>query len=86
MVTRSALFVLLLLFLFQANSQTSTYKVGVAKTDITIFKKGAGMLGYSMSFNVSEGIATSLYARSFVIEDGLKHKVAIVECELAFVP
>lgn len=86
MVTRSALFVLLLLFLFQANSQTSTYKVGVAKTDITIFKKGAGMLGYSMSFNVSEGIATRLYARSFVIEDGLKHKVAIVECELAFVP
>jgi len=86
MTKQHAWLLIFLAFLFQAKGQTSNYKIGVARTDITIFKKGAGMLGYSMSFNVSEGIATRLYARSFVLEDAMKHKVAIVECELAFVP
>lgn len=76
----------LLAFVFNGISQISEYKVGMAKTDITIYKKGGGMLGYSMAFNVSEGIETPLFARSFVIEDANKHKVAIVECELCFIP
>lgn len=63
----------------------ATYKVGVAKTDITAFKKGAGMLGYSMAFNTAEGIETHLHARTFVIENESEQKAAIVVCELAFI-
>jgi len=67
-------------------SQPATYLVGASKTDITTYKKGGGMLGYSMSFNVSDTVVTPLHARSFVIQDAKGNKVAIVETELCFVP
>lgn len=56
------------------------------KTDITIYKKGGGMLGYSMAFNVSHSIETPLFARTFVLEGTNQKKVVIVECELCFIP
>ncbi len=71
--------------LFFAFSQTPHFKVGLAKTDITTYIKGGGMLGYSMAFNTAESIETHLHARSFVIEDETKHRVAIVVCELCFI-
>lgn len=63
-----------------------SFKVGLAKTDITSYREGAGMLGYGMSFNVVEGVQTRLYARSFVLEDAQQQRIAIVVCELCFIP
>ena len=62
-----------------------SYKVGLAKTDITAYQKGAAMLGYSMAFNTSEGVKMKLHARTFVIEDAQNHKIAVVVCELGFI-
>ena len=67
-------------------SQEVDFSVGVDKTDITIYKKGGGMLGYSMAFNVSERVETKLHARTFILKDKNHQKVAIVECELCFIP
>lgn len=58
--------------------------IGIAKADITAFKKGVGMLGYGMYFNTMEAIETNLYARAFVIEN-MEAKVVLVNCELAFI-
>ena len=44
------------------------------------------MLGYSMAFNVSQSVETPLFARTFVLKDKNQKKVAIVECELCFIP
>lgn len=63
----------------------SMLKLGTAKTDITAFKKGIGMLGYGQYFNIMEDIETRLYARSFVLESPDGGKVAIVVCELGFI-
>jgi len=60
------------------------YSIGTAKTEITAFKKGVGMLGYGMHFNTMEAIETPLYARTYVI----KNKTALitfVNCELCFI-
>jgi len=59
-------------------------KIGVAKTDITAFVKGAGMLGYGMYFNTMEEVETNLHARAFVIESE-SSKLVLVNCELAFI-
>ena len=67
-------------------SQENLFSVGLDKTDITIYKKGGGMLGYSMAFNVSQSVETTLFARTFVLKDNNQKKVAIVECELCFIP
>ena len=67
-------------------SQENSFSVGLDKTDITIYKKGGGMLGYSMAFNVSQSVETPLFARTFVLKDKNQKKVAIVECELCFIP
>jgi len=60
------------------------YKIGTSKTDITAFKKGAGMLGYGLYFNTMESIGSRLFARAFIIEQNNK-KVALVNCELCFI-
>lgn len=75
-----------LVLVYSNFARASQFKVGMAKTEITTYKKGAGMLGYGMAFNVTEGVQTPLYARSFVLEDERKQKVAIVTCELCFIP
>lgn len=82
---KETIFLCLFVILFNSFAQTPAFKVGLAKTDITTYIKGGGMLGYSMAFNVAEDIETHLYARTFIIEDATQHKVAIVECELCFI-
>jgi neutral ceramidase len=79
-------FFILILVSGSVYSQENNFSVGLDKTDITIYKKGGGMLGYSMAFNVSERVETKLYARTFVLKDKLDKKAAIVECELCFIP
>ncbi len=62
------------------------FLIGAAKTDITAFKKGVGMLGYGLYFNTMEAIETPLYARTFVfIDPSTQTKVCIVNCELGFI-
>jgi neutral ceramidase len=62
------------------------YLIGAAKTDITAFKKGVGMLGYGLYFNTMEEVETQLYARTFVfIDPATQAKVCIVNCELGFI-
>jgi neutral ceramidase len=79
-------FLILFIATISGYSQEGIFSVGLDKTDITIYKKGGGMLGYSMAFNVSERVETKLHARSFVLKDKNSNKVAIVECELCFIP
>jgi neutral ceramidase len=63
-----------------------SYKVGVAKTDITAFVKGVGMMGYGMWFNKVQNIETPLFARAFVIQhEATNKKVAYVNAEIAFI-
>jgi hypothetical protein len=58
------------------------FLIGAAKTDITAFKKGAGMLGYGLYSNTMEDIETRLFARAFVILDPASQtKVCFVSCE-----
>jgi neutral ceramidase len=62
------------------------FLIGAAKTDITAFKKGVGMLGYGLYFNTMEEVETPLYARTFVyIDPATQVKVCIVNCELGFI-
>ena len=62
------------------------FLIGAAKTDITAFKKGVGMLGYGLYFNTMEEVETPLYARTFVyVDPGTQSKVCFVNCELGFI-
>jgi neutral ceramidase len=62
------------------------YHIGVAKTDITAFKLGVGMLGYGMYFNIVKGVDTDLFARAVVIKDlSTGRKVAMVNAEICFI-
>src|SRR3978361_1712777 len=62
------------------------FHIGVAKSDITAFKKGVGMLGYGLYFNTMETVETPLFARAFVIKDTKAgSKVCLVNCELGFI-
>jgi len=62
------------------------YHIGVAKSDITAFKLGVGMLGYGMYFNIVKGVDTDLFARAVVIKDrGTGRKVAMVNAEICFI-
>ncbi len=80
------LFFFILFYSSNVFSQASSFQIGLAKTEITNYSEGAGMLGYGMAFNVAKGIQTPLYARSFVLQDNKQHKLALVECELCFIP
>ncbi len=60
------------------------YSIGTSKTDITAFKKGAGMLGYGMHFNTMEAIETPLFARAYLIKNETAI-IAFVNCELCFI-
>ncbi|MEN9304085.1 MAG: hypothetical protein RL264_2514 [Bacteroidota bacterium] len=85
MKTKLSSLLVILSFALSMNA-TPIYKVGVNRTDITTYLKGAGMLGYSMAFNTAEGVRTRLHARSFVIENLIGQRTVIVECELCFIP
>lgn len=62
------------------------FLIGAAKTDITAFKKGVGMLGYGLYFNTMEEVETPLYARTFIFVDpSTQTKVCFVNCELGFI-
>lgn len=62
------------------------YEVGVAKTDITAFKKDIGMMGYGMYFNTVEDVETPLYSRAFVFHHRQSgKKIAIVINEQCFI-
>lgn len=58
--------------------------VGCAKSEITAFVKGVGMLGYGMFFNKMKDIATPLYCRAFTFKNE-NQIVVIAICELAFI-
>lgn len=62
------------------------YLIGTAKTDITAFVEGIGMMGYGMHFNVVKGVSTPLHARAFVIENPeTGKKIVFVNAEVAFI-
>ena len=62
------------------------FQIGAAKTDITAFKKGVGMLGYGLYFNTMEEVESQLYARTFIFSDpSTQTKVCFVNCELGFI-
>ena len=62
------------------------YDVGVAKTDITAFKKNIGMMGYGMYFNTVDDVETNLYSRAFVFRHAPSgKKLAFVVNEQCFI-
>ncbi|MFC2176029.1 neutral/alkaline non-lysosomal ceramidase N-terminal domain-containing protein [Bacteroidota bacterium] len=62
------------------------YEIGVAKSDITAFKLGVGMMGYGMAFNIVKGIENDLFARAVVIRDTTTgKKVALVNAEMCMI-
>lgn len=62
------------------------FLIGLSKTDITVFEKGASMLGYGLFSHISLDVDTPLYARAFILEDKTSgNKLCIVNCELCFI-
>lgn len=62
------------------------FEVGTGKTDITVDKKGVGMMGYGMYRNIVLGVETPLYARAIVFRDPQTgKKLAFVNAEIAFI-
>ena len=61
------------------------FRVGLAKADITAFKKGVGMLGYGQNFNTMESVETPLYARAVMFADNSDHLFCFVNVELCFI-
>ena len=61
------------------------FKIGCARTDITVYEPGMGMLGWAHRHNVVEGVAMPLHARAFVLEDADGGRAAIVVAEICFV-
>lgn len=61
-------------------------ETGTAKTEITAYKKGVGMMGYGMHFNKVVGQDTPLHARAFVFRNSeTGQKIVYVVCEMAFI-
>lgn len=61
------------------------YRIGCAKTDITILPYGKGMMGYGMHENVVRGIETPISVRAFVIEHiATRRRVVLVNAEICF--
>ncbi|MES2593520.1 MAG: neutral/alkaline non-lysosomal ceramidase N-terminal domain-containing protein [Bacteroidota bacterium] len=59
---------------------------GAGISDITAFKKGIGMMGYGMHFNIVKETATPLSARAFVFKDtATQKKVVFVNAEMCFI-
>jgi neutral ceramidase len=60
-------------------------KIGCARTDITVFEPGMGLLGWAYRHNVVTGVAMPLCARAFVLEQQDGGRVAIVVAEVGFI-
>jgi len=60
-------------------------KIGCARTDITVYEEGMGLLGWAYRENVVRGVAMPLNARAFVLEDPSGGRVAIVIAEIGFI-
>ncbi len=64
---------------------SSVYKIGCGKADITGYVFDKGMMGYSMPFNVVTGVETPLYARAFWIQEKDSDAfVVLVVAEICF--
>ncbi|MCG3166234.1 MAG: Neutral ceramidase [Bacteroidia bacterium] len=62
------------------------FEVGTGKTDITVDKKGVGMMGYGMFRNIVLGVETPIYARAVVFRDSnTGKKLAYVNAEICFI-
>lgn len=73
-------FVLFLYLLTFVNGQ-SEYNLGVGIADITGPAADVGLMGYGELDQVASGVHFRLYARSFIISDGVKN-IVIVICDL----
>src|ERR1035437_1496990 len=61
-------------------------ETGTAKAEITGFKKGVGMMGYGMHFNIVKSIKTPLYARAYIFRNSeTGKKIAFVNAEMCFI-
>ncbi len=62
------------------------FETGTGKADITVDKKGVGMMGYGMYRNIVLGVETPIYARALVFRDSKTgKKIAYVNCEICFI-
>jgi neutral ceramidase len=62
------------------------FEVGAAVKDITAFKKGIGMMGYGMHWNVVHDVETPLLVRAFVFKHPESGKTAaLVVADMAFI-
>lgn len=62
------------------------FEVGTGKADITVDKKGVGMMGYGMYRNIVLGVETPIYARALVFRDSKSgKKLAFVNAEICFI-
>ncbi len=62
------------------------FEVGTGKADITVDKKGVGMMGYGMFRNIVLGVETPIYARALVFRDSKTgKKIAYVNAEICFI-
>ena len=63
-----------------------TYQVGAARTEITGFHPGVGMMGYGMFGQFVEAVETPLFARAVVIKTGVAGKTVVwVNAEICFI-
>jgi neutral ceramidase len=62
------------------------FEVGTGKADITVDKKGVGMMGYGMFRNIVLGVETPIYSRALVFRDSKTgKKIAYVNAEICFI-
>jgi len=61
---------------------TSSYEIGFARTDITVWEPDICMLGWGMYYNRVEGVAEPLHARAMVVRDHAGGRIAYVCADL----
>lgn len=62
------------------------YIIGNSRSEIHLFKKGAGMMGYGMFHNTVQDIESAIYARSFFIkEQQTQDCFCFVNVEICFI-
>ncbi len=61
---------------------TTSFEVGFARADITVWEPDMAMLGWGMFYNRTEGVAEPLYARAMVVRDQSGGRFAYVCADL----
>ena len=62
------------------------FKIGHSKTEIHLFKKGAGMMGYGMFFNTVKEIESKIYSRAFLFKNPDSNNLfCFVNVEICFI-